>query len=320
MKNDLKERYLYAVTKRLSPKIREDVSLELQSLMEDMLVERCGESEPSQEDVRAVIQELGSPAELYARYADDADTCLIGQPYYSSYKLLMKFVLCSVAAALAIAFIVMQVINPKPLLSALGYLMSTEMDGLLSAFGIVTLIFAVLSHKKANMDTLFNLDDLPPVPKKKSQIPVWDSIFEIAFHMVFLIVFLGVPQMFSAKVGDLWIPCFNVQVIRDSWYLLVLLTLAGVLRETVKLMERQYNRRVLGITLAADLTSAGIAVFWLSGPQIINADLITVLNNFISQEQAFVIHMFDHFNLFLLGCLLLAQILDVSTALYKCQR
>ena len=320
MKNDLKERYLYAVTKRLSPKIREDVSLELQSLMEDMLLERCGEAQPTQEDIKAVIRELGSPAELYAKYADDADTCLIGQPYYSSYKLLMKIVLCSVAAALVVSVILTQIINPKPLLPALSFLMSTEIDGLLSAFGIVTLIFAVLSHRKANMDALFDLDDLPPVPKKKSRISIWDSIFEIVFHMVFLIVFLGVPQMFSAKIDDLWIPCFNVQVIRNNWYLLVLFTLAGVLREAVKLMERRYNRRVLGVTLAADLVSAGIAVFWLSGPQIVNSDLITALNSFITQEKAFVIHMFGQFNLFLLGCILLALILDVATALYKCER
>ena len=93
MKNNLKERYLYAVTKRLSPKIREDVSLELQGLMEDMLLERCGEAEPTEEDVKSVIRELGTPAELYAKYADNADACLIGQPYYSSYKLALKIVL-----------------------------------------------------------------------------------------------------------------------------------------------------------------------------------------------------------------------------------
>ena len=40
MKHDLIERYVYAATKRLPSKNREDVSMELRGLIDDMLTER----------------------------------------------------------------------------------------------------------------------------------------------------------------------------------------------------------------------------------------------------------------------------------------
>ena len=79
MKNDLIERYIYAVTKQLPKKNREDVSMELRGLIDDMLSERCA-VEPTERDVRDVLTELGTPRELYAKYDEDADKCLIGQP------------------------------------------------------------------------------------------------------------------------------------------------------------------------------------------------------------------------------------------------
>ena len=92
MKNDLIERYLYAVTKRMNPKIREDVKNELSCLIEDMLMERCGDVVPTEKDIRVVLTELGTPQELYIKYSGDGDKCLIGQPYYSTYLFVMKIV------------------------------------------------------------------------------------------------------------------------------------------------------------------------------------------------------------------------------------
>ena len=80
MKNDMIERYIYAVTKRMNPKVREDVSMELRGLIDDMLLERCGDETPTDKDVRVVLTELGTPQELYAKYDDDKDKGLIGQP------------------------------------------------------------------------------------------------------------------------------------------------------------------------------------------------------------------------------------------------
>ena len=319
MKNNLKERYLYAVTKRLSPKIREDVSMELESLMEDMLMERCADAEPTQEDVKSVLQELGTPAELYAKYADDADACLIGQPYYSAYKLALKIVLACVAAGLTIAAMLLSMAQPRTVWEVLDFWFTTEVNSLLATFAVLTLIFAVMSRKKTGIDGLFDMDNLPPVPKKKSQISLWDPIGGMAFHMVFLTVFLIVPQAFSAKVEGEWMPTFDAEVIRQRWYILTLFSLAGVTREAVKLMERRFNKRVLQVTLAVNLLSAGFAVWWLSGPSIVNVQLLEKLDALIP-ENAVVIPMLGSMNTFLLCAILLALVLDLGEAVIRYEK
>lgn len=317
MKSDFMERYLYAVTRRLKPGLREDVALELRGLMEDMLLERCGDREPTEADLKAVMTQLGTPTELYARYAEDGDQCLIAQPYYTAYKLVLKIVLACVAVGLTVACLVLQLVEPRGAAETLEFWLSTEFDSMVSTFAVLTVIFAVLSRKKARMDGLFNLDDLPAVPKKSSRISVADPIVGIAFHVVFLALFLGMPQAFPAKVGDLWIPCFDVETIRGSWYILVLFSLAGVLREAVKLMERRFNRRVLQVSLGVDVISAGLCVWWLSGPPIINSQLLSHLDAVFGSEEAVATALFEGFNLLLMCAILLALTLDAVTAICK---
>ena len=103
MNNDLIERYIYAVTKRLPGKTREDVARELRTLIEDMLKERCGEVTPSDKDIRVVLTELGTPNELYEQYAGDGKRCLIGPPYYTTYVFVMKIVLICVAFGMTLS-------------------------------------------------------------------------------------------------------------------------------------------------------------------------------------------------------------------------
>ena len=64
MKNDLIERYIYAVIRYLPLKMRGDVEKELDSLISDMLEERCRDITPSEKDIRGVLMELGMPEEL----------------------------------------------------------------------------------------------------------------------------------------------------------------------------------------------------------------------------------------------------------------
>ena len=83
--NDLIERYLYAITRRLPAKQRADVAEELRTLISDMLDERCGSLPPTAKDVRVVLTELGTPGEMVRKYTSGEGECLIGQPYYAQY-------------------------------------------------------------------------------------------------------------------------------------------------------------------------------------------------------------------------------------------
>ena len=93
VKNDLIERYIYAVTKHMKADLKKDVSAELETIIQDMLEERCGDVMPTEHDIRVVLTELGTPAELALKYKSETQDCLIGQPYYNLYVYVLKLYL-----------------------------------------------------------------------------------------------------------------------------------------------------------------------------------------------------------------------------------
>ncbi|HOO28759.1 MAG TPA: hypothetical protein PLU43_09855, partial [Lachnospiraceae bacterium] len=162
MENNLTERYIYAVTRRLPAKMKEDIAKEIRTLIEDMLEERCGIISPTEKDVRVVLTELGTPDELYQTYSGSGEKCLIGPPYYAQYLFVLKLVLLCTAFGLTVSLIV-QLLTPNgagPWYEILLQWFFTVFSGLGMGFAYVTLLFAFFYHKKIEFDTAFSLDDL----------------------------------------------------------------------------------------------------------------------------------------------------------------
>lgn len=66
--NDLRERYIYAATRGLPRARRADIEQELRTLIDDLLEERCAGREPTEKDLRVVLTDLGTPAEIREKY------------------------------------------------------------------------------------------------------------------------------------------------------------------------------------------------------------------------------------------------------------
>lgn len=321
MKNDLIERYIYAVTKQLPKKNREDVSMELRGLIDDMLSERCA-VEPTERDVRDVLTELGTPRELYAKYDEDADKCLIGQPYYSSYKLALKAILAAIIGGLCVACVVLQILEPQSFGGFMEMLLSNLLEGVLFGYAAVTLLFTVMEKKGMKMMENFKLDDLPAVPKKKQEISVRDCVVGIALAAVFLVVFLAVPQTFCAVLPATKevVPIFDTAVIQGKWYIILMFALVGILRETVKMMEKQYNNKVLATVVVSDVCSAALSVWWLTDNAIINPVFIENIRNIFVNDAEIIYTIFENFNIFLLAVLVLVLVLDTVETVVRTLR
>lgn len=210
MTNDLIERYIYAATKRLPGKIRADVSDELRTIIDDMLTERCGNTTPSEKDIRVVLTELGTPQELYEQYNPDSDKCLIGSPYYSTYKYVLKIVLICAASGITLAAVISSLISGfgnTDFLTVNSFIIffrdlfvrifETVPSALVWAFAFVTILFAIFYHKNIKIDNTGNLDNLPSVPVKKEKISKAEPIVSIAISIAFMSVFLICPQIFQ---------------------------------------------------------------------------------------------------------------------------
>lgn len=310
MKNDLIERYIYAVTKRMDRKQREDVSLELQGLIEDMLAERCGSEMPTEKDIRVVLTELGTPQALAQQYDEDKDKCLIGQPYYTAYKYVLKIVLICVTAGLTIANLILAMMEPADLLTAVTGWLNSLWNSAFGAFAFVTVLFAFFQRKGVKIGESFDFDDLPPVPKESKEISKWESISGIAFCVIFVVLFLLVPDVFSMYTDGLRIPIFDAETLQKTWPLILLFAACGIFREAVQLLEGEYNRKVMVTALAADVISAVLCIWWLTGFRLLNPAFVGAAETLFVSESEFICEMFRRFDLFFLGCMLFALVLD----------
>lgn len=328
MTNDLIERYIYATTKKLPSNIRKDVSDELNGLISDMLEERCGEVTPTEKDIRIVLTELGTPRELAEKYNTDKDKCLIGSPYYSTYIFVLKIVLICTGFGMLMSGIINMIVenNYDFVLKEIFNILSMIIGGMMSAFAIVTLLFAFFYHKNIKLDTLNDsLDNLPPVPKNSKKISKADSIIGIAISVAFAVVFLTVPQIFGVYLSiedtDMFIPIFNTEVIHSVWYLIVIFAVIGIVRETVKLIDGEYTLRVMISTIVTNVLSGIFSVIWLINDNVMNPNFSSVINQMLVNENpkdiTFISNMFEHFNEVFLAVIIFALLMDIFVTVIK---
>lgn len=312
MKHDLIERYIYAVTRQLPKKQREDVAQELRGLIDDMLNERCGEITPTEKDIRIVLTELGTPQELSAQYDEDAKKCLIGHPYYSTYKFVLKIVLFAAAVGITIANLMLQLVEPQEWFSAITGWLEMLYNTLLATFAIVTLLFAFFYRKGVQITEPFNFDKLPPVPKRTKELSKRECIAGMVFIVIFVVVFLAVPQIMGFHIdrNGLRIPMFNVSALRETWYIIILFAICGMIRESVKLLEGRYNKPVLIVATVTNAISAILSIWWLTGFKLIHPEFLANVATLFEGEDAFVINLFSNFQLYFLIIMLFALILD----------
>lgn len=284
---ELIDRYVYDVTRRLPQEQRADIEKELRSLIDDMLAARTGEAEPSEDDVTAVLKELGRPSELAAKYRG-TKRHLIGPEYYDLYWLVLKIVLAATGFGLVIALIVSNVMTPpENTFSVAAESFGGIFGGLVQAFAYVTIAFA-LSERFIKDGRIVKLDwspkDLPPVPpinqKDTVNIKRADPIVGLIFGVIGLIIFNAMPWILgyvTAVEGMKSIPVFNLDVVRTMLPLIDLMICLGMLKDMIRLIAGRYT-----IKISIAITAINIAVLVLNiviflPPAIWNADFLTSL-------------------------------------------
>lgn len=337
---ELIERYIYAATRFMKKEEKEDTAKELQSIIDDMLEERCGGEEPNEAIVKEVLSELGDPKELYEKYSSDGKDCLIGAPYYGVYKYVLKTALMCVVIGLVIAQFILLIIDLysgaaaavgvtgaletsiELIINWIVQMIACVVDGAIFTFAAVTAGFAYMYHKGIKMDTLFDsLDQLPRIPKKEETISKVGIAFGIGISVLFFTLFLACPQvlcMYKAESGE-FISIFDVEFIQGTWYLIMLFAAIGIGREIVKLIEGTYTKKLVIVTVIADIVSAVLSVVWLSNPAIINPAFTEAMTELFAGEDFLAMFM-TNFNYFFLCCILLALALDMGTVAWKYYR
>ena len=310
---DIIERYIYTVTKSMPDKIKEDVSNEIRTLIDDIIKERFSNSEYKLNDIKNILMEIGNPYELAYKYDTDYNKCLIGYPYYIYYKLVLKIVLSSTLLGIVVSSIINIFINNE----ALNFIniASNIFTALLLAFSFVTLIFIFISNKNIDISNItIDFDNLPKPSNKKRNL--YNSIIKISAAIIFLLLLFLSPSIFSIKINNEYFAFFNIDIIKDTFLFPLIFILMLISREIIKMFSNTYNKKTVTLFIIIDIVSAIASLLWLLSYNVININFINALTK-LESANSLAFNIFNNFQLFCLICILFALILDSIYVLLK---
>ncbi len=310
---DIIERYIYTVTKSMPGKIKEDVSNEIRTLIDDIIKERFLNSEYKINDIKNILMEIGNPYELAYKYDTDYNKCLIGYPYYIYYKLVLKIVLSSTLLGIAASSIINIFINNEAF--NLINIASDIFTALLLAFSFITLIFVFISNKNIDISSFaIDFDNLPKPPNKK--ITLYNSIITISAAIIFLSILFLSPNIFSLKINNEYFTFFNIDIIKDTILFPIVFILMLISREIIKISSNTYNKKISAFFIGINIISAITSSLWLLSYNVININFINALKK-LESENSLAFNIFNNFQLFCLICILFALLLDSIYVLLK---
>lgn len=254
------ERYIYQVVRRLPRQQRKEVEEQLRELIGDMAEAEGG--------VQRALEKLGDPAEFAKKY-QDGERFLIGPESYDSFLWFVKVVLlCTAIPLLCVnalegvktgAGLIGEGRVSAAVLSAIYGITGAVpeiLSACLSAFGSITLMFAILEKKRIRLDRKseregleWNPNCLEPIPPKKARIDRADSIVGIVFILLFGVLLIFAPEFFSAFVRDgegiAIVPVFHLEEWNRILPFFVLSLAAGLFDEVFRLAVGRYCLSVL---------------------------------------------------------------------------
>lgn len=287
--------YIQEVAKRLPEKNREDITLELRSTIEDMLP-----GDYNEEDVKNVLEKLGSPVSLANGYLDKP-MHLIGPRYFDVYTTLLKMIIPIAAVIALISMVAENFIGYSGDQAVLNVILQLIGKGIgeifevgLHVFFWLTLVFVILertdkdkgiqplttSFKKWNPDDLKNISY---VPKKKSisrfevfgglmWTAVWATLYFSANHLV------GVYNG-TANGLKFVAPTFNQDVLLQYWPIVVIMIVFEIGISLYKLVQGQWTQRLAIGNAILQVAGTIVFIVIVVNPHLFNEGFITYMAN-----------------------------------------
>ena len=217
--NELIDRYVHAVARKLPAASREDVAQELRGTVDDMLDARGSRNE---EDVRAVLDELGDPSQLAAAYRS-GPRHLIGPEVYDTFLETLRAVLAvALPVMIGIQIVFADWGDDR---SVASVVVSAVLGGLQVGVHIVfwtALTFVIIERTGAASEVSsakgeWTPDDLPDLPRQR-QITLGELIGAVVvlacipagllwqrYRSTYEVAGDPVP-LFDPDLWDVWIP------------------------------------------------------------------------------------------------------------------
>lgn len=343
---DLMERYIYMVVRRLPKEQRAEIRLELIELIGEM-------QETEGLSMEEVLMKLGDPIEFAKKYRDD-NNYVISPEYYENYVWILKVVLICVGISALISALVASLKEASGLVSFFSLWLAESITDLfvngISAFGMVTLIFVILERQKVKVDLKlqkswsveqmkesmeegkksWSPSKLDPVPDKRAGIGRSESVISILFLVILGGIFIFAPQLVGAYTfegGKLvnTIPLFNM----EKWNLILPFLLAafiaGLLENIIQLVTGYYCRAVLISNVILGGIQVILAVILLKLLPLWNPNFMIQVEEqfqFRATSKADLLHYWgtSQFSNFVLAIICVGFCIEIGVTIYKTMR
>ncbi|MDR4886838.1 hypothetical protein RGU12_04630 [Fredinandcohnia sp. QZ13] len=296
--------YIQEVTRRLPEKMRDDIALELRSTIEDMLPDDYNE-----EDVKTVLEKLGSPAKLANNYRD-RPMHLIGPRYFDVYVNLLKMIV-PIAAVVALITVIAEffigyqgedaIINV--VLDLIGLGIWKMIDVSMQTFFWFTLVFAIIERVDKGKDdqpltnslqkwTPDDLKNITYIPKKKA-ISKFEVFGTLLWTAIWATVYFYANQLLgiyeSGNDGlEFVTPALNQEVLLGFWPIVLAMIGLEIGLTLYKFINGQWTKRLAIYHTVLQVFSTIVFIVIFLNPNILNQDFISYMTNlFDTQEHQF---------------------------------
>lgn len=290
--------YIQEVTRRLPEKMRDDIALELRSTIADMVPDDCTE-----DDVKTVLEKLGSPAKLASNY-QDRPMYLIGPRYFDVYVSLLKMII-PIAAVIALIsmfaeyFIGYQgeeaIINV--VLDLVGFGIWKIIDVAIQTFFWLTLVFAILERTDKGKDnqplttsfkkwTPDDLKNITYIPKKKA-ISKFDVFGALLWTAIWATLYFYANQLLGIYEGgkdglEFVTPALNQEVLLAFWPIVLVVIGLEIALALYKLIKGQWTNRMAIFNTVLQIFSTVVFIMIFFNPNILNQDFIVYMSDLFS--------------------------------------
>ena len=292
--------YIQEVTRRLPEKSREDIALELRSTIEDMLSD-----DYSEEEVKEVLEKLGSPATLASGYRDQP-MHLIGPRYFDVYVTLLKMILPIAAVISLISMIATYFMNYGGEEAVMNVVLHIMGEGIwriievsMQVFFWVTLVFAILERTDKGKDqnplttslskwTPDDLKNISYIPKKKAitkfevfgglmWTAIWATLYFYAEHLV------GIYR--GSETGlEFVVPVLNHEVLLHYWPIVVVIIGCEIALSLYKLMKGQWTKSIAIFNMVVQVVGTVVFIVIFSNPDLLHPKFLAYIADFKQLE------------------------------------
>ncbi|MEV4710979.1 permease prefix domain 1-containing protein [Micromonospora sp. NPDC049374] len=269
----LTDRYLAATLRSVPTRRREEIATELRASIADMIDGRTADGVDAATAERAVLTELGNPAQLAARYTDRR-LQLIGPEYYLAWQRLLIVLLSTIPAIVGVLMGVLQATVADNAAGAIG-------EGIAGAFNVavqiafwVTLVFAVMERLGTPLNLPeWSVDQLPEHPAERDV-----TLTDVCASIVFLGLFAAfLPwQHFQSVMGPDGerLPVLDPALWTFWLPLLLVVLLASIAFEIAKYRARRWTWPLVAVNAVLSLAFAVPAIWLLLDDRLLNPEFV----------------------------------------------